>query len=94
MITVYTAPSCMQCYATKRHLRRAGVEFTLLDVTTDPVARMAVEKLGYSMLPVVTVDMPDGLDDWSGYRPDRLDAAVLLAIDEAPVCVMPKGGWD
>lgn len=79
IITLYTAPSCMQCHATKRHLRRAGVDFQILDVSDDAVARLAVEKLGYTMLPVVTVDLPDGLDHWSGYRPERLDAAIVVA---------------
>ncbi|WP_308410249.1 glutaredoxin domain-containing protein [Corynebacterium xerosis] len=85
IITVYTAPSCMQCHATKRHLRNAGVDFKLVDVTTDTVGRFAVEKLGYTTLPVVTVDLPDGLDHWSGYRPDMLDAAIVVATEALEV---------
>lgn len=83
IITVYTAPACMQCHATKRQLRRAGVDFTLRDVTVDPAARAAVEELKYTMLPVVTVDLPDGMDHWSGFRPDLVDAAIEVAIDHA-----------
>ena len=35
MIKVYSKPNCMQCDFTKKHLDRMGLEYQLVDVTTD-----------------------------------------------------------
>lgn len=81
-VTVYGQPGCMPCKATARRLDRAGVDYTYLDVTTDPAASRAVRDHGYSSTPVVEVvrhtPTPDGLERdvtvWQGYRQDSLDA--------------------
>lgn len=78
MITVYTSPDCMPCRGTKRVLDKAGVAYTLVDVSTSTEAVETLKQLGYTSTPVVTVDLPDGIDHWSGHRPDRLDALVYL----------------
>lgn len=75
-VTVYTKPLCPQCDATKRRLTKRGVEFTTVDLTTTPAALEYVTgDLGYSQAPVVVVE--DGTEEnhWSGFRPDRIDAA-------------------
>ena len=47
-ITVYTKPACVQCNATFRALKRAGVlDLTVVDITEDAEARDYVMSLGY-----------------------------------------------
>lgn len=67
-ITVYTLPSCVQCDGTKRYLNRAGIEYDVVDLSSDPAAMDLVKSLGYAAAPVVIV----GDEHWSGFRPDRL----------------------
>ncbi|KQB84858.1 glutaredoxin-like protein NrdH [Corynebacterium lowii] len=67
-ITVYTKPACMQCNATKKALDRAGLDYTLVDISLDEEARDYVLALGYLQAPVVEV----GGEHWSGFRPERI----------------------
>ncbi|WPF65728.1 MULTISPECIES: glutaredoxin-like protein NrdH [unclassified Corynebacterium] len=67
-ITVYTKPACMQCNATKKALDRAGLDYTLVDISLDDEARDYVLALGYLQAPVVEV----GGEHWSGFRPERI----------------------
>lgn len=71
-VTVYTSPSCPQCFATKKHLDKLGIEHRVIDVTVDPEAHAYVTGLGYTSAPVVVA----GEDHWSGYRPDRLKGLI------------------
>ena len=34
-ITVYSKPACVQCTATTRALDRQGIDYTIVDVSTD-----------------------------------------------------------
>ena len=67
-ITVYTKPACMQCNATKKALDRAGLDYTLVDISMDEEAREYVLALGYLQAPGVEVDG----DHWAGFRPERI----------------------
>lgn len=69
-VTVYTSEGCVACKATKRHLDKAGVPYTEVDVRTDLAALDRLKAMGYLELPVVA----DGAEHWSGYRPDRVAA--------------------
>ena len=70
-ITVYTKPACVQCNATFRALKRAGVlDLTIVDISEDAEARDYVMSLGYLQVPVVVT--PD--THFSGFRPDRIKA--------------------
>lgn len=80
-VTVYSSPGCMPCRATKRHLDRLGVPYTDVDVTVDPAAARQLRDMGYSATPVVTVQLPDGLDHWSGYKDERCNALAYLAAE-------------
>lgn len=71
MVELMTLPNCVQCVATKRHLDRLGVEFDVIDMSTNPEALERAKSLGYSTAPVVIA--PDG-SHWSGFDPDRLAA--------------------
>ena len=68
-VTVYTKPDCMQCTATMRALDKAGLDYHVVDLTTDPGALDYVRHdLGHLQAPVVDTDTAG---HWSGYRPDR-----------------------
>ena len=67
-ITVYTKPQCVQCGATIKALDKAGLKYTLVDITADAAARDYVMALGHLQAPVVVTDT----DHWAGYRPDRI----------------------
>ena len=69
-ITVYTKPMCVQCDATKRALNKAGLEYTLVDITEDAAALSHVKSLGFMQAPVVTTVN----DAWSGFRPDKISS--------------------
>ena len=69
-ITVYSKPACVQCNATYRALDKAGLDYTIVDISMDPSARDYVMSLGHMQAPVVVA----GGDHWSGYRPDRIKA--------------------
>ncbi|OYN98401.1 glutaredoxin-like protein NrdH [Enemella evansiae] len=74
-VTVYTKPSCVQCKATYRALDKEGVEYDVIDISTDEVARDYVMALGHLQAPVVVTDN----DHWSGFRPDRIKQLVTSA---------------
>ena len=67
-ITVYTKPQCVQCGATIKALEKAGLDYELVDLTTDTEARDYVMALGHLQAPVVVA----GTDHWAGFRPDRI----------------------
>ncbi|ROZ88046.1 glutaredoxin-like protein NrdH [Gordonia sp. OPL2] len=69
-ITVYTKPACVQCNATYKALDKQGLDYEIVDISTDDAARDLVMALGYLQAPVVIV----GDDHWSGFRPDRIKA--------------------
>jgi glutaredoxin-like protein NrdH len=57
---------------TYRALDKAGVTYTVVDVTENAAALEYVsEDLGYSSAPIVVVDEHN---HWSGFRPDRIAA--------------------
>ena len=69
-ITVYSKPACVQCTATYKAFDKAGVDYAVVDITTDNKARDYVMSLGYQQAPVVVA----GEEHWSGFRPDRVKA--------------------
>ena len=69
-VTVYTKPACVQCQATHRALDSKGVEYEVVDLSTDASALERVMDLGYLQAPVVITDD----DHWSGFRPDKIAA--------------------
>ena len=75
IITVYTKPACVQCNATYKALDKNGLDYTVVDITTNDQARDYVMGLGYLQAPVVVA----GDDHWSGFRPDRIKALAASA---------------
>ncbi|MCD4550055.1 MULTISPECIES: glutaredoxin-like protein NrdH [unclassified Schaalia] len=74
-ITVYSKPRCPQCDATYRVLDKQGIAYTSIDVSQDMDALEYIKGLGYQQAPVVVTDD----DHWSGFRPDRIKAAIAAA---------------
>lgn len=66
---IYTKPSCVQCTATYRALDSKGIEYDVIDLSTDTDALERVKSLGYMQAPVIITDE----DHWSGFRPDLID---------------------
>ena len=72
MVTVFSKPACIQCTMTYKALDKAGVTYTVVDVTENAAAlEYVTEDLGYSAAPIVVVDEHN---HWSGFRPDRIAA--------------------
>lgn len=65
---------CVQCDATKRALKDAGVEYVEISLDTDPEALDFALSLGHKAAPVVIVDENN---HWSGFRPDRIAALAI-----------------
>lgn len=74
-ITVYTKPACVQCHATYKALDKRGLDYQVVDISTDDTARDYVMSLGYLQAPVVVA----GSEHWSGFRPDRVKALAAAA---------------
>jgi glutaredoxin-like protein NrdH len=74
-ITVFSKPACVQCDATYRALTKHGLDYTVVDISTDAEALASVKALGYQQAPVVFADG----DHWSGFRPDRIKGLVAAA---------------
>jgi glutaredoxin-like protein NrdH len=71
MITVYSKPNCVQCTATYKSLDAKGLEYQVIDVTTNDNALAYVKgDLGYLGAPVVVVSEHD---HWTGFRPDCIE---------------------
>lgn len=79
-VTVYARPACVQCVATYRALDKAGVDYEVVDISEDPVARDYLMALGYLQAPVVV----SGNDHWSGFRPDRIRQTTSTLTQEPP----------
>ena len=80
-IVVYGKPMCVQCDATYRQLGKLGIQYDKVDVSQNDEALETIKQLGYQQAPVVIVYNDDGsiCESWSGFRPDRLKAAVAVA---------------
>lgn len=73
-ITVYSKPACVQCDATKKDLKKRGLEFEVIDVTEDDAALEKVKSMGFLGAPVVIA----GDQSWAGYRPDLIAPLALV----------------
>ena len=73
-VTLYSKPACTQCKFTKKELDKAGIEYTIVDISRDEQARNYVQQLGYLQAPVVQA----GTDHWSGFKPDRIKQLAVI----------------
>ncbi len=73
IVTVYTKPQCPACDATKRRLKKLGIEFHEAQILNGDYAE-AFAELGVTQAPVVCASVDGDETYWAGYRPDRIDA--------------------
>jgi mycoredoxin len=59
-VTMYSTPWCGYCHRLKGQLKRAGIEFTEVDIEQQPEAAQLVEKINNGNQTVPTVVFPDG----------------------------------
>jgi mycoredoxin len=59
-VTMYSTPWCGYCHRLKGQLKRAGIEFTEVDIEQVPGAAELVEKINHGNQTVPTVVFPDG----------------------------------
>lgn len=70
MITVYSKPSCVQCTATYRSLDSHGLEYQVVDVTTNDTALAYVKvELGYLGAPKPPRMLPPRRPPLNRFRP-------------------------
>jgi len=77
-LTVFTLPDCAQCAMAKRALDDVGLPYVLVDLAANEEAVETVQRLGYSLAPVVVV----GAASWSGFRPDKIRAVASARATE------------
>ncbi len=70
-IKVFSKPACPGCFGTAHYLRKAGLEYDMIDITQDLEAAEYVASLGYKQTPVVVVS-PD--EHWSGLHIEKIMA--------------------
>ncbi|MBE7702280.1 glutaredoxin-like protein NrdH [Oerskovia sp. Sa1BUA8] len=85
-VTVYSKPACVQCDATYRALDRKGIEYSVVDISTDVDALEQVRALGYLQAPVVVA----GDESWSGFRPDQITALANWVVFEFRAIAEPE----
>lgn len=69
-VTLYAkTQGCQQCVATKKHLDRLEIPYSVQYIDESESARDVVQLLGYQAVPVVVV----GDMHWSGYRPTHIE---------------------
>ncbi|MCI7513479.1 glutaredoxin domain-containing protein [Schaalia hyovaginalis] len=78
-ITVYTTPGCPGCQMTHRAFEKAGVDVTVIDLSTRPDLVEAFKSEGLTSAPIL--EGRDGART-SGFRPDRIRALIAAS---APV---------
>lgn len=77
MITLYSRPGCSGCRATKTWARAKGIKITEVDISISSELREEALSTGFTQLPIVTVKDDSGeiIESWSGFHPDKLEAA-------------------
>jgi len=56
-VTVYSTPTCPYCQMAKEYLKENKIEFTEVDVTSDPkVAEELMAKTGQMAVPQIDID--------------------------------------
>ena len=68
-ITLFTRNGCPQCRMTKRYLDTHKIPFTEHNINEEPQYIDYLQQKGFQQVPVLEAD---GLDSFSGFRPDAL----------------------
>ncbi|MDN5758692.1 MAG: glutaredoxin family protein [Tomitella sp.] len=49
------------------------IDYRTVNITDDPAAREYLSELGYTAVPVTTVDSGEETVAWHGFSPDKID---------------------
>lgn len=71
-IVIFSTPNCGQCVASKMFFKRKNLEFTEVDLSTNPDELKRLQDLGFSQAPVIEANG----ERWSGFRPDKIQQLV------------------
>lgn len=74
-LTLYTTPHCPACRLTRDTLDRAGIVYTIVDLSQRPDLVEQMRSEGLLQAPI----LDDGTSRSSGFRPDRIRAIVDAA---------------
>lgn len=74
-LTLYTTPHCPACRLTRDALDRAGVAYTIVDLSEHPELLAQLRKEGLAQAPVID----DGEARTGGFRPDRIKSIIAAA---------------
>ena len=78
MLTIYTTPNCPSCRLTRDTLDRAGIAYTIVDLSGHPDLVEQMRSEGLLQAPI----LDDGTSRSAGFRPDRIRAIVDAATPE------------
>jgi glutaredoxin-like protein NrdH len=67
-VILYSKPGCGPCMASANAMTKAGIEFTKIDITVDPIAADTVKALGFAGVPVTVADG----ESWHGFREAKI----------------------
>lgn len=71
-LTLYTTPHCPACRLTRDTLDRAGIVYTIVDLSQRPDLVEQMRSEGLLQAPI----LDDGTSRSAGFRPDRIRAIV------------------
>lgn len=74
-LTLYTTPHCPACRLTRDTLDRAGIAYTIVDLSQRPDLVEQMRSEGLLQAPI----LDDGTSRSAGFRPDRIRAIVDAA---------------
>ena len=74
-LTIYTTPNCPSCRLTRDTLDRAGIAYTIVDLSQRPDLVEQMRSEGLLQAPI----LDDGTLRSAGFRPDRIRAIVDAA---------------
>lgn len=78
-VTVYTAPYCTLSKATVTMMKRLGIEYECIDVTSKPGLAEALLDVGHKAFPVVIAEDGDRKSSWWGFRPGMIQQLAQFA---------------
>lgn len=83
-LALYTQPSCMPCLATKRAIKRAGLEAVEINVHDDPeTSRAVLAEYGLDRTPAVIGKVDGKTYQWQGHSEESIEAFAELAKEGA-----------
>lgn len=71
MVKVYSKNNCIQCEMTKKYLKKANIEFTEFNISTNEDYVNELKTLGFKSVPVVMTNDAE-LATIVGFQPDKL----------------------